>query len=72
MPGLVTNDPELPARSPARQNTLLRNAVPSIGFGTVNAPNKALQRTLRVTRFARPLVPLNSKPLGDEIEDPNE
>jgi hypothetical protein len=27
-------------------------------------PNKALQRTLRVARFARPLVPLNAKPLG--------
>jgi hypothetical protein len=64
MPGLVTNDPELPARSPARQNTLLRNAVPFIGFGTVIAPNQALQRTLRVTRFARPLVPLSAKSLG--------
>jgi len=28
-------------------------------------PNKALQRTLRVTRFARPLVPLKAKSLGD-------
>jgi hypothetical protein len=62
--GLVTNAPELPARSPAQQNTLLRNAVPFIGFGTVTAPNKALQRTLRVTRFARPLVPLNAKSFG--------
>jgi hypothetical protein len=65
MPGLVTNDPELPARSPARQNTLLRDAVPSIGFRTVTAPNKALQRTLRAPRFACALVPLNAKPLGD-------
>jgi hypothetical protein len=36
-----------------------------MGFRTVTAPNKALQRTLRVARFARPLVPLNAKPLGD-------
>jgi hypothetical protein len=64
MPGLVTNDPELPARSPARQYTLLRNVVPSIGFRTVTAPNKALQRTLRAPRFACALVPLNAKPLG--------
>jgi hypothetical protein len=64
MPGLVTNHPELPARSPARQYTLLRNAVPSIGFRTVTAPNKALQRTLRAPRFACALVPLNAKPLG--------
>jgi hypothetical protein len=38
--------------------------VPSIGFGTVTAPNQAMQRTLRVTRFARPLVPLIAKSLG--------
>jgi hypothetical protein len=35
-----------------------------MGFGTVTAPNQALQRTLRVTRFARPLVPLSAKSLG--------
>jgi hypothetical protein len=39
--------------------------VPSIGFGNVTAPNQAMQRTLRVTRFARPLVPLIAQSLGD-------
>jgi hypothetical protein len=62
--GLVTNHPAIPSRSSARQYTLFRNAVPSIGFGNVTAPNQALQRTLRVTRFARPLVPLNAQSLG--------
>jgi hypothetical protein len=37
-----------------------------MGFGTVSAPNQAMQRTLRVTRFARPLVPLIAKSLGQE------
>jgi hypothetical protein len=68
--GLVTNHPAIPSRSSARQYTLFRNAVPSIGFGTVTAPNHAMQRTLRVTRFARPLVPLIARSLGHENREP--
>jgi hypothetical protein len=63
--GLVTNHPEISARSLARQDTLFRNAVPHLGFRTVTAPNQAMQRTLRAPRFACALVPLIAQSLGD-------
>jgi hypothetical protein len=36
-----------------------------MGFGTVTAPNQAMQRTLRAPRFACALVPLIAKSLGN-------